>query len=212
MLKRSTPSALPLEDFRRDYRIVVGDPPWRFKSNSEAKPGRNAMRHYACMTTADICALPVKDHLAADAALFLWVPGPFLAIGAHLPLMKAWGFEPSGMGFVWIKLNPNAPPLFFCEHDFAMGGGFTTRKNAEYCLIGKHGRSVRQSASVHEVIIAPRREHSRKPEKFYERVQQYSEGPRLDLFGRQSRPGFDVWGDERDLFDEADTATPVARI
>jgi N6-adenosine-specific RNA methylase IME4 len=82
-----------------------------------------------------------------------------------------------------------------------MGGGFTTRKNAEFCLIGKRGKSVRRSASVHEVIIEPRREHSRKPEKFYDRIQQYSEGPRLELFGRQSRPGFDVWGDESDLFD-----------
>jgi N6-adenosine-specific RNA methylase IME4 len=132
--------ALALEDFRRDYRVVIADPPFNFKSNSVAKPGRNARRHYTCMSLAEIGALPVKDHLAADAVLFLWVPGPFLAIGAHLPLMKAWGFEPSGMGFVWIKLNPNAPPLFFCEHDLAMGGGFTTRKNAEYCLIGKRGK------------------------------------------------------------------------
>jgi N6-adenosine-specific RNA methylase IME4 len=189
-----------LDHLRHDYRVVVADPPWRFKSNSVASPGRNAMRH--CMSLADIYALPIEAHLADDAALFLWVPGPFLAIGAHLPLMRAWGFEPSGIGFVWIKLNPKASLSHFGERDLAMGGGFTTRKNAEYCLIGKRGRSVRESASVHEVIIEPRREHSRKPEKFYDRVQQYAEGPRLDLFGRQSRPGFDVWGDERHLFDE----------
>jgi N6-adenosine-specific RNA methylase IME4 len=135
---------------------------------------------------------PVRDVVADDAVLFLWITGPFMAIGAHLPLMKAWGFKPSGMGFVWIKLNPKAPELFFVERDLATGGGFTTRKNAEFCLIGKRGKSVRKSASIHEVIIEPRREHSRKPEKFYRRVQQYSDGPYLELNARRTRPGWDV--------------------
>jgi N6-adenosine-specific RNA methylase IME4 len=188
--------------FRTDYRVIAADPPWQFKSNSTAKPGRNAMRHYNCMPLEDIGALPVADIAAPDAVLFLWITGPFMAIGAHLPLMKAWGFKPSGMGFVWIKLNPKAPELFFIEKDLAIGGGFTTRKNAEFCLIGKRGKSVRRSAGVHEVIIEPRREHSRKPEKFYRRVQEYSRGPYIEIFGRQSRPGWDVWGNEAAKFDE----------
>lgn len=177
---------------RHDYRVVVADPAWAFKSNSTHNPGRNAMGHYPCMSLSDIAALPVRNHLAKDAVLFLWITGPMLVIGAHLPIMKAWDFKPSGMGFVWIKLNPKAPELFFVEKDLAMGGGFTTRKNAEFCLIGRHGKSVRQSKSVREVIIEPRREHSRKPEKFYSRVPQYSNGPYLELFSRQSRPGWDV--------------------
>ena len=77
-----------------------------------------------------------------------------------------------------------------------MGGGFTTRKNAEFVLIGKRGRSVRQDAGVHEVIIEPRRQHSRKPEGFYERVERYTTGPRLELFGRTERAGWTVRGDE----------------
>lgn len=194
-----------LAHLRRDYRVVVADPAWAFKSNSTRNPGRNAMGHYPCMEIDQIAALPIKDHLAKDAALFLWITGPMLVIGAHLPIMKAWGFKPSGMGFVWIKLNPKAPGLFFVEKDLAMGGGFTTRKNAEFALIGKRGRSVRKSASIHEVIIEPRREHSRKPNKFYERVEQYSDGPRLELFARESRPGWDSWGDQRTMFDKEPT-------
>ncbi len=189
------------KNLRRDYRVVAADPPWAFKSNSAAKPGRNAMRHYRTMPLADICALPVKDVVADDAILFLWITGPFLAIGAHIPLMKAWGFAPSGMGFVWIKLNPRAATLFVIEQDLAIGGGFTTRKNAEFCLIGKRGRSVRESASIREVIIEPRREHSRKPEQFYDRAEAYAAGPRLELFARQSRPGWDAFGLERTKFD-----------
>ncbi|MGM4891238.1 MT-A70 family methyltransferase [Tardiphaga sp. 839_C3_N1_4] len=188
--------------FRNDYRVIAADPPWQFKSNSQVKPGRNAMRHYDCMTLPKINALPVADIAAPDAILFLWITGPFMAIGAHLPLMKAWGFKPSGMGFVWIKLNPKAASLFFLKDDLAMGGGFTTRKNAEFCLIGKRGRSVRQNAGVHEVIIDPRRQHSRKPDEFFDRVKAYSDGPYLEIFGRQSRPGWDVWGNESTKFDQ----------
>lgn len=190
-------------NLRNDYRVIAADPPWQFKSNSAAKPGRNAMRHYDCMSLADINALPVAEIAAPDAILFLWITGPFMAIGAHLALMKAWGFKPSGMGFVWIKLNPKAASLFILQSDLAMGGGFTTRKNAEFCLIGKRGRSVRQSASVHEVIIDARRQHSRKPDEFYKRAQDYSQGPYLEMFGRQSRPGWDVWGNQSAKFDEA---------
>lgn len=193
----------PFASLRSDYRIIAADPPWHFKSNSRANPGRNALRHYDCMSLADINALPVADIAAPDAALFLWITGPFMAIGAHLDLMRSWGFKPSGMGFVWIKLNPRAASLFILETDLATGGGFTTRKNAEYCLIGKRGRSVRESASVHEVIIEPRREHSRKPEKFYSRVEQYSAGPRLEMFARQKRDGWDSWGNQTDKFGEA---------
>lgn len=188
---------------RKDYRVVAADVPWAFRSNSVARPGRNAMRHYDCMSLEDIAALPVKDVVADNAVLFFWITGPFLAIGAHIPIMKAWGFEPSGMGFVWIKLNPNAPQLFFVEQDLATGGGFTTRKNAEFALIGKRGKSVRENAGVHEVIIEPRRQHSRKPNKFYSRVEKYSAGPRLELFGRTSRSGWDVFGNESTKFDNA---------
>lgn len=192
----------PFAHLRTDYRVIAADPPWKFKSNSAAKPGRNAMGHYACMSLADIAALPVASIAAPNAMLLLWITGPFMAIGAHLALMKAWGFKPSGMGFVWIKLNPKAPQLFFMEQDLATGGGFTTRKNAEFCVIGKKGRSVRQDAGIHEVIIEPRRQHSRKPDKFYSRAEQYSEGPRIEMFARESRKNWDSWGNQATKFDE----------
>jgi N6-adenosine-specific RNA methylase IME4 len=185
------------------YAAILADPPWHFKSNSAAAPGRNAMAHYACMSLADIAALPVKDLAAEDCALFLWITGPFLAIGAHHEIMEAWGFKPSGMGFVWVKTNPRAASLFTMKQDLFTGGGFTTRKNAEFCLIGKRGRSVRIAKDVHEIIIAPRRQHSRKPDEVYERVQRYCVGPYLELFSRQQRPGWTCWGNEVDKFSEA---------
>jgi len=156
------------------------------------------------MSLLEARQLPVKDLAADDCVLFFWITGPFLAIGAHLPIMKAWGFKPSGMGFVWIKLNKSATSMFFMDMDLFFGGGFTTRKNAEFCLIGKRGSSLRQNKSVREVIIEPRREHSRKPDQFYDRVDTYL-GPDVriaELFSRTNRPRWDAWGEQSGMFDE----------
>lgn len=188
------------------YGCIVADPPWQFKSNSKAKPGRNAMKHYECQSLADIAALPVNQHVEDNCVLFLWITGPFLAIGAHLPIMKAWGFKPCGMGFDWVKLNPNAPAFGWGVSDFALGTGYTTRKNLEYCLIGKRGRSMRAKA-VPALIIDHRREHSRKPEIFRDRVREYI-GPDVrvaELFARSkpSDPLWDVFGNETSKFEVA---------
>lgn len=190
---------------RGAYGCIVVDFPSNFKSNSIAKPGRNARRHYDTMSLKEVEALPVKDLAAENCVLFFWITGPFLAIGAHIPIMKAWGFDPTAMGFVWIKLNKNSPEMFFMKKDIFFGGGFTTRKNAEFCLIGKRGKSMRQDKGVPEVILSPRREHSRKPEEFRDRIDRYV-GPDCriaELFSRHNRPNWDAWGDQVGLFDEA---------
>jgi len=189
------------------FDVILADPPWKFASNSRAKPGRNARRHYPVMRLDDIAALPVRSLRATDCALFLWITGPMLVIGAHIPVMQAWGFRPSAIAFTWVKLNPKAPGLFTVARDYHMGGGFTTRANAEYCLLGVRGRSLRVSKSVRELIVAPRRQHSRKPDEFYERVQQYvgrgyvPERRIVELFARQQRLGIVPWGDEMEKFD-----------
>jgi N6-adenosine-specific RNA methylase IME4 len=144
------------------FACITADPPWSFKSNSRAKPGRNAMRHYDCMTLDEIAALPVADIAADNAILWFWTPSPLLVIGAHIPIMCAWGFKPTASGFVWVKIDD--------QGRLQWGTGFTTRKNCEFCVIGKRGRSLRQVTDVHEVIFAPRRQHSRKPNEFYRRV------------------------------------------
>ena len=189
------------------YCVVLADAPFNHRSNSVAKPGRNPRRHYKCLTIPELCTLGPKllKVVADDAVLFMCVPGPQLVIGAHIPLMRAWGFKPTAMGFVWVKLNPRADPAQFTLADLSMGPGHTTRKNAEYVVIGKRGKSLRRDCGVHEIIIAPRREHSRKPDELYRRIEQYvggeSGGPFLELFARESRPAWATWGDEVTKFD-----------
>lgn len=122
-----------------------------------------------------------------------------LAKGVHNILARSWGLEISGRAFVWIKLwNSFDTSLLsrtpLLEQDVAIGGGYTTRKNAEDVILMKRGAPKRVRKDIREVIVSPRREHSRKPEEFYRRVEHFAVGPRIDMFAGADRPGWDRWG------------------
>jgi N6-adenosine-specific RNA methylase IME4 len=202
------PLFAPLPEIEGGWRCVAADPAWRFRSNSKANPGRNAMRHYDCLSLDEIASLPLREVVAKDAFLWLWVTSPFLAVGAHLDVMRAWGFEPTALGFTWIKLNRSAPGLFIQRNDLFMGPGLTTRKNAEFVILGRRGRPERLATDVHEVILSRVRVHSRKPDEAYSRIERYCAGPRLELFARESRAGWTSYGDEAAKFDSKAEAVP----
>jgi N6-adenosine-specific RNA methylase IME4 len=189
----------------RHFGAILLDPPWRFKSYSairSANPGsiRHVERHYATMSIDEIQALPLRDLAAPTGChLFLWSTGP------HLPqaidTIRAWGFKYSGVAFTWAKLKKSHNPaqlrvLQSADGDFHVGLGLTTRKNCEFVLLARWGNCRRESKKVRELILAPRREHSRKPDETHERIQEYCNGPYLELFGRQERPGWTVRGDQ----------------
>jgi N6-adenosine-specific RNA methylase IME4 len=183
------------------YEAIAADPAWRFDvRNPETGLGRSADRHYATLRLEDIKALPVSQIAGSDCWLMLWTTG------SHMPqaleVIEAWGFKYSSVGFVWIKLRRNFQEGFFGIHlsDIAMGLGYTTRKATELCLLARRGSPRRLSRDILDAILAPVREHSRKPDEFYDRVERFAPGPRLDLFARQRRPGWYAWGDQLDMF------------
>jgi N6-adenosine-specific RNA methylase IME4 len=181
------------------FGVVCPDPPWRFASNSDERPGRNARRYYRTLTPAEIATLPLGERMAKDSLCFLWIPGPFLAIGAHLPILKAWNFRPVAMGLTWIKLRRSLgaqPNLFFTERDLFFGGGLTLRRNAEVCILARRGRPKRLAKDVFEIILAPVRAHSEKPDEAYRRIERYCAGPYLELFARRHRENWICWGDQ----------------
>jgi N6-adenosine-specific RNA methylase IME4 len=77
-----------------------------------------------------------------------------------------------------------------------MGGGYGTRKNVEVCWLGRRGSPQRKSKGVRELIIAPRREHSRKPDEVDSRIEALCDGPYLEMYARQRWPGWTCIGDE----------------
>jgi N6-adenosine-specific RNA methylase IME4 len=205
---------VPFIGLRRGYYgVIVADPASRFKSytsiQSQNPRGiRSNERHYKVMTYDELAALPVKA-LAAPAGchFFLWTSGPFLP--QALQLIEAWEFKYSTRAFTWLKTSrkwDGRSPLK--ESDFPIGLGLTTRSQTEIVLLARRGNCRRSRKDVRELILAPRREHSRKPDEFYRRVEQYCEGPFVDLFARERRPGWDVWGDETDRFFNGDESAP----
>lgn len=104
--------------------------------------------------------------------------------------MEAWGFVYKTVAFVWIKKNKKADSLFW-------GMGYWTRANAELCMLATAGQPKRRSASVHQVILSPIEEHSKKPDVVRERiVELLGDLPRVELFARKKTEGWDAWGNE----------------
>lgn len=140
------------------YSVIYADPPWRY-----AQKGLQgaAEKHYPTMGIDELCALPVADLAAPDSVLFLWVTFPQLP--EALRLIKAWGFTYKSVAFVWLKKNRKSEGWFY-------GLGFWTRGNAEICLLATRGHPKRQAANVHQFIISPIQEHSRKPEEARDKI------------------------------------------
>lgn len=167
------------------YNVIYADPPWRY-----AQKGLQgaAEKHYPTMGIDELCALPVAELAAPDSALFLWATFPQLP--EALRLIQAWGFTFKTVAFVWLKKNRVADSWFY-------GLGFWTRGNAEVCLLATKGHPKRQAKGVHQFIISPIEGHSKKPDEAREKISALmGDVPRVELFARQSPPGWDVWGNE----------------
>lgn len=196
---------------RNHFGAIVVDPPWHFRARTALQVGnwtsrRDAEKHYPVMGLNEIMALPVRELALPDAHLFLWTTGPCLP--QSFEVIKAWGFRYSAVAFTWVKLKKSFNPMQLrvlpsSESDLHVGLGLTTRKNAEFCLLARRGNAKRISKKVREIIMAPVREHSRKPDEAYERVREYCAGPYLDLFARTQRQGWTSWGNETEKFKEA---------
>ena len=182
------------------FGCILADPPWSFRTFSgEGAVPTVAADPYAVMSIDDLCAMPVGETAAPDCALFMWI------VGAHLEeslrLGSAWGFTYKTDAFIWTKPRGDTPDLFQQQH--SMGMGYWTRKQAETCLLFTRGRPKRLACDVRQIIEAPRREHSRKPDETHARIERLVGGPYLELFAREPRAGWTVWGNQTDKFARA---------
>jgi N6-adenosine-specific RNA methylase IME4 len=187
------------------YGVIYADPPWNFKNFSEKGTGRNAVAHYQCLDFRQIAATQPQRWAAKDCVLFLWATDPFLP--KALELIEAWGFKYKTVGFYWAKTNKRANLDCLSTDDFFTGLGYWSRANVEQCLLATRGSPPRMAKDVKRLVIEPRREHSRKPDEVYRRIERLARGPYLEIFSRQSRAGWDAWGDQATLFDAGSVRT-----
>jgi N6-adenosine-specific RNA methylase IME4 len=160
------------------YGVILADPPWHFRVRSPKGEGRSASQHYDVMSLADIKALPVADQAADDCALFLWAVDPMLP--QALDVIEAWGFTYKTVGFTWAKQTRD-------QIAFTTGMGYYTRANPEQCLLATRGRPKRLHMDVRQLVIAPRREHSRKPDRIRTDIERLFAGPYLEMLHAHAR-------------------------
>jgi N6-adenosine-specific RNA methylase IME4 len=173
-------SAPPLPVGR--YACLVIDPPWPMrKIERETRPWQGTELDYPVMTVEQIGDLAKDiDTLAeADAHLYLWVTHRFMPDG--LALLKRWGFKYQCL-MTWNKNTGIVPYSWMYDTEHVL---FATRGALK---VARRGLRL----SFDEPVAG----HSIKPEVFYDRVRLASPGPRLDMFARQTREGFDTWGAE----------------
>jgi len=176
------------------HKVIYADPPWHFKARSAKGTGRSALSYYDVMSLEALKEYPVQDYTDDDCALFLWCIDPMLP--EALQVMKAWGFTYKTVAFHWAKLNKGGADKPVSDNPFFAGMGYWTRANPEICLLGTKGKPKRKAKDVRRFIAAERREHSRKPDEIYDRIERLVDGPYLELFARTSRPGWSSIGDQ----------------
>jgi N6-adenosine-specific RNA methylase IME4 len=184
-----TPSQIDKSIYKK-YDLIYADPAWNFQSNSISNPGRNVRKEYETMHIDKIAKLPVKRIAKNDCMLAMWITTPLL--NKIDQILKPWGFKYCGVLFTWIKLNKKSQGIF-------LGMGYVTRKNTEICIYGKRGKGIGSTnrRDISELIISKRREHSRKPEEAYRKLELlYPTAEKVELFARNHRNGWDSWGNE----------------
>lgn len=173
------------------FPIVYADPPWSY---DDPNCNGGVKRQYQTMSLDDICDLPVEKMVAPDACLFLWATYPKLP--EAFVVAESWGFDYKSIAFQWVKTYPSGKPVF--------GLGRWTRGNTEPCLLFTRGKPKRESASVSQLVldadhlvVEPRGKHSEKPARVRDLITDLcGDKPAIELFARQSAPGWENWGNQ----------------
>lgn len=169
---------------------------------------RNGRSPYSVMDHADLCTLPVKDLAAKDCVLFMWATYPKL--NEAIEVIGKWGFTFKTVAFTWVKLNPTGRVEkqgkdVICRNGFKFGLGYWTRGNCEVCLLATRGHPKRVSKCVPQLVVEPVGEHSAKPPVVRDRiVQLLGDVPRIELFARETAPGWVSIGNSLDGLDIRD--------
>lgn len=192
---------------KHHFGAILADPPWQFEAwNKETRVMKRgskttylaARAHYDTLSITDLGKLPISLFAADDCCLFIWVTWPNLVGG--IEVIKNWGFEYKTCAFNWMKGHAGQIELFEEEIIPLMKMGYWTRASSEVCLLATKGKPKRLNADVRQGIIAPIRQHSRKPDGIHERIERLVAGPYLELFARQERKGWTTWGNETKKF------------
>ncbi|MBN3945731.1 MAG: adenine-specific DNA methyltransferase [Nostoc sp. NMS7] len=179
------------------YQYIVIDPPWFYRLRNQDKTHRNRI-NYKPMHIEEILSLPVPDLSdRTGSVLWLWYTNNHMIEAAQC--LQTWGFELKTI-LTWEKVTKDGTKTH-------LGVGHWLRNSTEHCALAVRGNvkafAGRTLTNQSSILHSPRREHSRKPEQFFELVEKLCpDMTKLEMFARSSRVGWDCWGDEALKFDQ----------
>ena len=162
------------------FEIIVIDPPWPYGAKYDVS-GRRSANPYPEMNINEL--KNIKLPASNDCVLWLWTTHKF--IWDAKDLMTTWGFDYKAI-LTWNKEK--------------IGMGYWLRMQTEFCLLGIKGKPIWNNTTERDIINETRRQHSRKPDKFYEMVEKICVGRKLDYFARKTKKGWDTVGNETNKF------------
>jgi len=165
------------------FLVIVVDPPWRYERDKD--PKFDYANPYPSMSLDEIGNLPVPQMACQDCILWLWTTNTHLAYA--LDMLQEWGFIKKSI-LTWDKQR--------------VGYGDWLKSTTEHCIMAVRGKPVVTLTNQTTLIRAPSREHSRKPEEFYQLVESLCPGSKLDFFARTTRTGWVAYGNETGVFPE----------
>ena len=177
------------------FSTLMLDPPWRFINRTgKVAPEHRRLARYETLSLSELGQLPVGDLAMPESHIYLWCPNALLADG--LQLLKAWGFTYK-TNLIWYKVRKDGGPD-------GRGVGFYFRNVTEMVLFGIKGkmRTLAPGRRQTNIIIHRKREHSWKPPTLHKIIEECSPGPHLELFARERREGWYVWGDQVDTYEQ----------
>lgn len=191
------------------YQVIYADPPWNFgasiPSTKGSKDGNIVYSdrpldkwQYNTMKAPELrefFAGPVKDMADDTAVLVMWTTDAHIKLAIELGELA--GFEYKTIAFRWLKKTPKGNNVTYM--------GRWTCKGSEEALLFSKGtahRDLLKAHNVRQLVEAERREHSRKPDEVRERLlTMFPDCRRIELFARDTSPGWDAWGNEVGKFD-----------
>lgn len=158
------------------FEVIVCDPPWQY--NTVFNPDTKGIgARYSQMSFAQLAALeiPATD----DCVFWLWTTNAFMHDAYHL--LEVWDFEPKTI-LTWFKGKKGFAYWLFGE--------------TEHCLLAKRGSPVINHTGQSTALFVEKKAHSQKPDEFFELVEEFCPGRKLEMFARKERPNWSVWGNE----------------
>jgi N6-adenosine-specific RNA methylase IME4 len=164
------------------YNVISIDPAWNYEGENKNitsydANGRRVANPYPEMSTQEI--KDIKLPLLNDSVVFLWTTHKFLPDA--FDILKNWNLDYKAT-LVWNK------------EKIGMGAWF--RMQCEFCLVGIKGKPYWDNTTYRDIINEPRRQHSRKPDAFFDMVDKITLGRKLEYFSREKREGWDVFGND----------------